>query len=253
MILQLHPDEYISNCVRKKGFWEAYTTEVLMELFKYRPNTIFVDIGANIGYFSIIAASYGINVIAFEPVQANSDLFEISIGLNGCEKLITLYKIPLSDRIENISLNICNYNMGLCSSRDLDNTDYTIKTTTSTLDNFDSHFGGYNLIVKIDVECMEQKVLQGMLRTLEAGKITHIIIEMEKYNQAIKDIMLCYKYDYYISIGFDREEKTSIDGNSTYLSSSKYVSRTINLERSFQTEGVSQQQLMFIRTSNPLI
>ena len=98
--LELHPGaEYISDYIRKYGCWEPITTEVLIEVFNARkPNTVFVDIGANIGYFSFLAAQQGIQVVAFEPVATNYGLFTKSIAINNYHKLVKTFMVPLSDK-----------------------------------------------------------------------------------------------------------------------------------------------------------
>ena len=55
--IRLHENEYISNHIRENGWWEIHTTEVLLENFqRTHSNTVFVDVGANIG--DSIAAFY---------------------------------------------------------------------------------------------------------------------------------------------------------------------------------------------------
>lgn len=58
-------------------------------LGELRPGDVCLDIGAHIGAFSVLAASRGAHVYAFEPVPANFALLVENIALNGFEHQIT--------------------------------------------------------------------------------------------------------------------------------------------------------------------
>lgn len=59
---------------------------------------LFIDIGANIGYYVCIAASKGKNVIAFEPDTANCSLLYKNIHVNSYENLVEIHPIALADQ-----------------------------------------------------------------------------------------------------------------------------------------------------------
>ena len=54
------------------------------------PAALFVDVGANLGFFSVYAAVRGARVVAFEPLLANAALLNASLCLNGLEGHVTL-------------------------------------------------------------------------------------------------------------------------------------------------------------------
>ena len=96
-ILNLHEgNEYISKYIRAYNCWEPLTTELILELFKQKTtDTVFVDIGANVGYFSMLAASKNIPVVAFEPVESNFSLLKKSEILSTASKLLFKTIYPL--------------------------------------------------------------------------------------------------------------------------------------------------------------
>jgi len=58
---------------------------------KLPPNdVVFLDIGANVGSYSLSMASYGYSVIAFEAFADNIELIQASICENNFEDLISL-------------------------------------------------------------------------------------------------------------------------------------------------------------------
>jgi len=54
------------------------------------PGEQWLDIGANIGAFSLLAATYGASTIAFEPDPSSADLLRKNVTLNGYDDQITV-------------------------------------------------------------------------------------------------------------------------------------------------------------------
>lgn len=80
-IVVYHSDsvnDLVSNNIKSNGAWERQETENLMKLMSCSgaacSQRVFVDIGANIGWFSLSALHLGYTVIAFEPFRRNIDL-----------------------------------------------------------------------------------------------------------------------------------------------------------------------------------
>ncbi len=61
---------------------------------------LFLDIGANLGWFSLLAANLGHRVISVEPMMYNVEIFRASIQNNpDFDLLITLHHCAFSDKI----------------------------------------------------------------------------------------------------------------------------------------------------------
>lgn len=77
-------DLYISACIRDYGIWEPVETDCLLDGLEAGDH--FIDIGANIGYYALLAADLvgptG-RVFAFEPEPANCGLLRLNLALNG--------------------------------------------------------------------------------------------------------------------------------------------------------------------------
>ncbi|MDY6905617.1 MAG: FkbM family methyltransferase [Thermodesulfobacteriota bacterium] len=85
LAMYLHPenDKCVSKQIREQGIWEPYETSLIVD---YLGNGgVFLDIGANIGYYTVLAASIvgreGL-VVAFEPDNDNFALLEQNLALN---------------------------------------------------------------------------------------------------------------------------------------------------------------------------
>ncbi|MEP1593250.1 MAG: hypothetical protein ABJK20_01700, partial [Halieaceae bacterium] len=55
--LQVHDsrDQVISHRLRETGIWEPYETQLVLTLLQ--EGGVFVDVGANLGYFTVLAAA----------------------------------------------------------------------------------------------------------------------------------------------------------------------------------------------------
>ena len=88
----------MSRRIREDGLWEPYETSLLLRFLG--PGDVFVDVGANIGYFSVLAASVvGAQgaVFAFEPDPNNYRLLRANAQLNGFDGTINAVEVALSN------------------------------------------------------------------------------------------------------------------------------------------------------------
>jgi len=91
--LRTYPD-----CCMAFGLYELDTARIIRKLL--RPGDTFVDGGANIGYFSLIAAKAvgpAGRVHAFEPQPDNRRRLEEHVAMNSLSKVVTIHPVALSD------------------------------------------------------------------------------------------------------------------------------------------------------------
>lgn len=84
--LLVHPDdEFITPALVGGGLWDPSETAWLS--WRLRPGMTFVDVGAHVGYFSVMASrrvGAAGRVLAFEPEPGNFALLEENLRRNGC-------------------------------------------------------------------------------------------------------------------------------------------------------------------------
>ncbi|MBU3077159.1 FkbM family methyltransferase [Sphingomonas quercus] len=89
-------DRGLSTHLMLDGFWEIWVTEALIE--RVRPGMIAVDVGANLGYYSVLLADLvgetG-HVHAFEPNPPIADRLRESCHVNGFYSNTTIHPEPL--------------------------------------------------------------------------------------------------------------------------------------------------------------
>nr|MBN1230031.1 FkbM family methyltransferase [Anaerolineae bacterium] len=148
-----------------------------------RPGDVFIDIGANKGDFSLLAARLvGQNgqVLAFEPEPTNCHWVQKSITLNGYTN-IALYTIALSDKADMATLYIgekSGWHTLIPGQRHRDKG--TISVKTRTLDDCLREQGVLDSVnvIKIDVEGAEMSVLQGASETLARNRDLIVLLDI---------------------------------------------------------------------------
>ena len=83
----LSSEDLVSREIKTRGFWEIRTPSELLRLANMPNATIplpgtFVDIGANLGFYSLLFAQHGYEVLAMEPMLLNRKAIEASLCMN---------------------------------------------------------------------------------------------------------------------------------------------------------------------------
>lgn len=163
------------------GDYEAPVQEVMSGLVN--TGSVFFDIGANIGFFSLMAARLiGPNgaVYAFEPVNENAALIRKNARLNSLGN-IHIFETAMTCKTGREELLLARYAGGasLKSAGAPPDPSGSILVETSTVDDFMQSRGIRPPdLVKIDVEGAEMDVLHGMVDTLRQ-KRPKLIIEFD--------------------------------------------------------------------------
>jgi FkbM family methyltransferase len=165
---------------RALGMYEPAKMEAVLKLLK--PGSTFIDIGANIGDFSLLAASVAGSagrVLAFEPESTNCGLMKRNIELNGY-KNIEVFQLALSDSNGEASLYLgdrCDYHSLLRDQPERKAGVIAVKTRT--LDSFLEEFGQNRVdMIKVDVEGAELEVLRGAREVLRRNPDVVLLLEL---------------------------------------------------------------------------
>lgn len=249
-------NEYISNFITKRGYYEKYMTEVFIELVKICNinNYIFIDIGSNIGYYSLLAGALNIKTYAFEPVTKNYELCKKSIEYNKLD--ITLEKYAIGCNTTSTLFALFDSNMGGCTK--MDNCSVRkIKYDDTEMVNFISLDTYYikninqdkKLILKIDVEEEEIDVLNSMSEHV-INKTDYVFIEICTSNtNVVFEYFVKHGFKYYINIGFDNPKLDdnliiSINHNINHIISNNIYNIKV------LTNELNQCNLLFIKDLN---
>ena len=154
-------------------------------------DSLLMDVGANIGLYSIYAAKKNIRrVIAIEPESQNFGILNKNIYINNLSEKITALNIGFSDKDGLEDLFIPMFMTGaalnnLGSSEDFNKdkfkADFKQSVITYSIDSFlekfPEHFPSH---LKIDVDGIESKIIKGANKTLDNKKLKEVIIELNE-------------------------------------------------------------------------
>lgn len=164
--------------------WRAYEAPLptLVEAWCARLQAVFLDIGANTGFYSLLAAASGAHhVHAFEPVTEIADVLKANVAVSELQKQISLHPCALGEQIgsQTLFFPLCDH--GLVETSASMNADFRARhaeqrqVPVQTLDaliqtglrgiSFDTCAAP--LLIKIDVETAEPMVLAGAQHTLK--------------------------------------------------------------------------------------
>lgn len=137
----------------------------MTSLFKsaLRPGMNVLDIGANIGYYSLIAAKAGCIVYAFEPDPRNLEYLRRNLIANRVAGSVTVVNKPVSDQVGS---EVFYQHPSLLESSlysDLAFGAATSMPTTTIDDYFPDNVVN---VIKLDIEGAEIRALRGMERLL---------------------------------------------------------------------------------------
>lgn len=146
----------------------------------------FLDIGANQGLYSILAAKnkFCLAVTAFEPVAKTADFFVKNVELNSVDAKINLIRKAISDTNEMVEISMSKNHSGGStiakgnnSFSDLTEKIFTINHEALGRLTFADDVPVY---VKIDVEGHEEVVIKELFKSLLGGRIKQVFYECDE-------------------------------------------------------------------------
>ncbi len=218
----MYVDDKDSLNLTKYGIYEPVETTMIKKLIK--PNYVVLDIGANIGYFTLMMAKQSKQLYAFEPEPRNYQTLQKNIEFNHLEN-VHLYNYAIAEVSGITTLHLCDTNRGMhriyesqfCKEG-------TVNVETIAIDDLIE----YADFIKIDIEGAELGALKGMKRLL---KKHHPILLMEFHPPSIIEYGVQPRdvFDFVVEMGylveipnvgpvtFEQLEKLSIEKAGTNI------------------------------------
>jgi FkbM family methyltransferase len=191
-------DEVIRPALEQHRIWEPGETDLILAWL--RPGMTFVDIGAHVGYYTLMAArrvAPGGLVFAFEPSPRNYELLLANVWRNQLTN-VACFPWAVSDRNDFLDLFVNDRNTG-------DNRTFgegpRIRVRAIALDALPQIRAPID-VVKIDVQGAEEAVMAGMRGLLARSPTARVTLEYWPFGLRALGRDERGALDYYRSLGF---------------------------------------------------
>ena len=173
---------------RKTYFLGSYEKERMSFLLNNsKKSNVFVDVGAHIGFYSILSSDYFKHVYSFEPNLRNYQKLLKNIKKNKLEKKIKCFNYGLGDKKQTLKgisekkgklIQTSGFSI---SENNISGEDVLIFKGDDTL-----KFINEDITIKIDVEGFEYNVLKGLEETLNKN---NCYLQIEIWDKNFKDVV----------------------------------------------------------------
>ncbi|GAX85608.1 hypothetical protein CEUSTIGMA_g13023.t1 [Chlamydomonas eustigma] len=181
-------DTALSYHMEASQLIEKSASKIFFKLFEHhcvKPDgtpSLFVDVGANFGWFSVLAAAMGCRVLAFEPVPHFRAFLEYNLHLNNLQHLVDV-RANVVTHVAGQMTKMVVPTTGIWGTASIDglNADKNDKGATETLSvpsvTLNDLVKEDVLLLKVDVEGWEWSVMKGADKVFRDFKVENVIME----------------------------------------------------------------------------
>ena len=197
-------------------YYEKALSRAFVSVLDAEEKSLVIDVGGNIGWFSLLSAAMGAEVHVFEPNVVNVHRLCESICLNGwetCDSMGSLHSAPkgggsiqiralgLKDEAGEFWLSQTpgSFSPGAGKLDTKKSYNSSIRVQVATLDQMATRLNWLDrdiAILKVDVEGLEHEVFQGGHALIQSGKVRNIFMEgnLRTSNQIANFQDMCRKF-----------------------------------------------------------
>lgn len=226
------------------GLHEFSDMSFLLHLL--RNTDVFYDVGANVGTYTILAASaVGARTVSFEPIPSTYSALVDNVRLNRVDELVRTLNVGVGSQSGEVKFSVEFDVMNHALASD-DQTTQSISAPVVTIDELASHESP--TAVKIDVEGYESEVILGSLKTLSNKAVKAILIELNGFGarygfneDEVHTTLLDHGFGAFVYEPFSRElnriSRPKAVGNTLYLRDLAEITERIRLADPFKVLG----------------
>ncbi len=173
-VFRVNTEDVVGRHIFKYGQHDPAMSDYLRRTLHARDGDLMIDIGANIGWFSVLfgdaCREVDANVLCFEPDPGNYALLKHNIAANGLADKVIAEPLALSDNQDGATLHLFSgNNRGRHSLLPIHDGE-TVEIATARLDDVIGHDDALRArrpaLLKIDIEGFELIALRGASQTL---------------------------------------------------------------------------------------
>ncbi len=165
-------EDVVGRHLYKYQVHEPVLSAFLVDYLKFEPGDVVLDIGANIGWYSLLLERRipaGVDIFAFEPDPLNFELLQHNLRINQAGRVTAVQKALAEEEGVQLLHRYGNSNLGRHSLLQLQDGD-AVEVKTTSVDRFwdEMELGSRTpRFIKIDIEGYELLALRGATRVLE--------------------------------------------------------------------------------------
>lgn len=217
--------------------------DMAFALHLLRPDDLFVDVGANVGTYTVLAASVGARSISIEPVKRAFDQLMLNVHLNDIRERVDARNIGVSSKSGRLKFTTALDTVNHVANGNGDSAMPSCEVEVDTLDHVVNGLGP--VLMKIDVEGFETEVVAGANDVLSNKALLAVIMELngsgrrydydedELYTRMIKYGFATYSYDPYKRSLEELNGKNSGAGNTLFVRDVEVVRQRLQSAPSF--------------------
>lgn len=183
--LEVLADDALIGPAIERGAWEEHETALFRAHVSAGARVL--DLGANVGWYGVLAVLAGAEVHCFEPVPGIADVCQRNLerAMNTGRGRATLHRCAASDRTGRAHIALSAKNHG--DNRVLDDGQRApadmagSETIEIELARVDDRVSGAFRVIKIDTQGSEWLALQGARRTFEESRACALLVEFWPY------------------------------------------------------------------------
>ncbi|XP_062619986.1 uncharacterized protein LOC134281566 [Saccostrea cucullata] len=186
-------DTMISAFVHEFATWEQDFLNATGDILTKNQQITFVDLGCNIGVYTLFAAKLGIPVVSVDIFDKNLALLSKSLEINSLKENVTLVHNAISDERQNVTIEVVENNIGGSYVKPLktDRMSRQIIIGSIFLDDLIPLIKTKDVFVKMDIEGTELKALKAAKNFFQTVNVKGILMEwvLHKNNPSGKEII----------------------------------------------------------------
>lgn len=138
----------------------------------------FIDVGACYGFYSVLVGTSNprCDILAFEPVTENYDILRRNLDLNGIKAKAYPYAVSDRQGRHRFQISLASDNSGIIASPALA-VSKSIEVEVVKLDQYRDKIANGPVLIKIDTEGNELKVLDGIRKIIDLFDDLRLVVE----------------------------------------------------------------------------
>lgn len=192
------------------------TVDMAFVLHMLHPNDLFVDVGANVGSYTVLAGKLcQAQVVAFEPDPGTMQHLRRNIDINAIGDLVETHECALGAEDGRVRFTEGRDTMNQVIEGSVCGREVEMRTLDGILNM------RAPVLMKIDVEGFEESVLQGGRRTLADPAL--LAIEVEGDSPEVRDILASAGFEEMIYDPFERSLAPANIGGARQAANGLYI------------------------------